>query len=177
MAMAATGQHLGMALSIADLDSDNAAYFRFCAQGELRLQRCKACELVRYPPGSACPWCAGNAFEWVPVSGRGSVYSYTEVRHAVQPAFRAHVPYLALLVELDEQRGLPTEHEAIRMIGNLATPEAALAPPEVVRTAGIGSRVRVVFAPAGPNIAIPLWTLDATQLAGAMPWRYPEQSS
>jgi hypothetical protein len=63
------------------------------------------------------------------------------------------------------------------MIGNLATPEAALAPPEVVRTVGIGSRVRVVFASAGPDIAIPLWTLDAAQPAGATPWRYPEQSS
>jgi uncharacterized OB-fold protein len=177
MAMATTGQYLGMALSIADLDSDNAAYFRFCAQRELRLQRCKACQLMRYPPGSGCPWCAGNSFEWTLVSGRGSVYSYTEVRHPVQPAFRTHVPYLALLVELDEQRGLPTEHEAIRMIGNLATPEAALAPPEVVRTAGIGSRVRVVFALVGPNIAIPLWTMDGTQPAGAMPWRYPEQPS
>jgi hypothetical protein len=94
----------------------------------------------------------------------------------VQPAFRAHVPYLALLVELDEQRARPTEHEAIRMIGNLATADAALAPSEVVRTAGIGSRVRVVFASAGPDIAIPLWTLDTAQLAG-LPWRYPEQSS
>jgi uncharacterized protein len=172
--MAASGQYLGMALSIADLDGDNAAYFRFCAQGELRLQHCKACGLMRYPPGPACPWCAGNAFDWAPVSGRGTIYSYTEVRHPVQPAFRAHVPYLVLLVELDEQRGRPAEHEAIRMIGNLVTPDATLAPPELVSSAGIGSRVRVVFAPAGPEIAIPLWTLDATQPAGAMPWRYPE---
>lgn len=171
--MATTGEYLGMTLAIPDLDGDNAAYFRFCAQGELRLQRCTACELMRYPPGAACPWCAGNAFEWVPVSGRGTVYSYTEVRHAVQPAFRAHVPYLALLVELDEQRGRPTGHEAIRTIGNLATPDAALAPPELVRAAGIGSRVRVVFARAGPDIAIPLWTLEAAQPPGA-PWRYPE---
>lgn len=172
--MTITGQHLGMAISIAELDSDNAAYFRFCAQGELRLQRCKECELMRYPPGPACPWCAGNTFEWVAVSGRGTVYSYTEVRHPVQPAFRPHVPYLALLVELDEQRARPTEHEAIRMIGNLATRDAALAPPEMVTSVGIGSRMRVVFAPAGPDIAIPLWTLDATQPA-ATPWRYPEQ--
>jgi hypothetical protein len=111
------------------------------------------------------------------VRGRGTVYSYTEVRHPVQPAFRAHVPYLALLVELDEQRAQPTEHEAIRMIGNLATPDAELAPPELVRTAGIGSRVRVVFAPAGSDLAIPLWTLDPMEPADAMPWRYPEQSS
>ena len=175
--MAATGNYRDMALSIADLDGDNAAYFRFCAQGELRLQRCKACTLMRYPPGPACPWCSGNAFEWTPVSGRGVVYSYTEVRHPVLSAFRERVPYLTLLVELDEQRAQPTEHEAIRMIGNLATPDAALAPAELVCTVGIGSRVRVVFASAGPDIAIPLWTLDTAQPASGMPWRYPEPSS
>lgn len=173
--MAQTGTHLGMTLSIAELDGENAAYFRYCAQGELRLQRCKACALLRYPPGPACPWCAGNAFEWSPVSGRGTVYSYTEVRHAVQPAFREYTPYLALLVELDEQRGQPTEHEALRMIGNLAMPDGSLAPPEIVRTVGIGSRVRLVFAPAGAEIAIPLWTLD-TAAGATQPWRYPEDS-
>jgi len=172
--MATTGHYLGMTLSIADLDGDNAVYFRFCAQGDLRLQRCKACDLMRYPPGPACPWCAGNAFEWTAVSGRGTIYSYTEVRHPVLPAFRERAPYLALLVELDEQRAQPTEHEAIRMIGNLATPDAALAPPELVSAAGIGSRVRVVFASAGHGIAIPLWTLDDAQPVGVMPWRYPE---
>ncbi|MFM9887872.1 MAG: Zn-ribbon domain-containing OB-fold protein [Burkholderiales bacterium] len=172
--MTVTGTYLGMSLSITDLDGENRAYFHYCAQGELRLQRCKACALVRYPPGPACPWCSGNAFDWVPMSGRGTVYSYTEVRHAVQQAFRAHVPYLALLVELDEQRGQPTEHEAIRMIGNLAMPDGTLAPPEVVRTVGIGSRVRIVFAPAGPDLAIPLWTLDAGNAGSAAPWRYPE---
>lgn len=172
--MTTTGQYLGMTLSIAELDGENASYFRHCAQGELRLQRCKACVLMRYPPGPACPWCTGDAFDWVPMSGRGTVYSYTEVRHAVQPAFRAYVPYLALLVELDEQRGHPTEHEALRMIGNLAMPDGTLAPPAVVSTVGIGSRVRVVFAPAGPQIAIPLWTLDTAQTSDRAPWRYPE---
>jgi uncharacterized OB-fold protein len=172
--MAATGNYLGMALSIPDLDGDNAAYFRFCAQGELRLQRCQACELMRYPVGPACPWCSENAFEWTPVSGRGTVYSYTEVRHPVLSSFRERVPYLTLLVELDEQRRQPTEHEALRMIGNLATPDAALAPPESVRTVGIGSRVRVVFASAGADIAIPLWTLDEAQTANVEAWRYPE---
>jgi uncharacterized OB-fold protein len=174
--MSATGNYLGMPLSIPDLDGDNARYFRFCAQGELRLQRCKACDLMRYPVGPACPWCSGNAFEWTAVSGRGTVYSYTEVRHPVLGAFRERVPYLTLLVELDEQRAQPTEHEAIRMIGNLATSEAALAPPELVRTVGIGSRVRAVFAFAGPDIAIPLWTLDEGQPI-VTAWRYPEPSN
>ena len=68
------------------------------------------------------------------------------------------------------------EHEAIRMIGNLATPAAALAPPELIRTVGIGSRVRAVFASAGPDIAIPLWTLDEGK-AAVTAWRYPEPSN
>lgn len=172
--MTLSGQYLGMPLSIADLDQENAAYFGFCARGELRLQQCPACVLMRYPPGPACPWCAGSTFDWKAVSGRGTVYSYTEVRHAVQSAFRPYVPYLALLVELDEQRGQPSEHEAIRMIGNLAMPDGALAPPEVVRSVGIGSRVRVVFATAGPEVAIPLWTLDQSAHDSGAVWRYPE---
>lgn len=172
--MELTGQYLGMPLVVSALDKDNAAYFGYCARGELRLQRCRPCALMRHPPGPACPWCAGNDFEWVPVSGKGTVYSYTEVRHAVQPAFSAHVPYLALLVELDEQRGTPSAQEALRMIGNLATVDGRLAPPEMVSTVGIGSRVKVVFAPAGDGMAIPLWTPDGDGGKTEAVWRYPE---
>ena len=54
-----------------------------------------------------------------------------EVHHAIQPAFKAHTPYLVLLVDLDTQKGKPTEHEALRVVGNLATPDGKLAPPEM----------------------------------------------
>ena len=67
--------------------------------------------------------------EWVPVEGQGAVHSYTEVHHAIQPAFKAYTPYLVLLVDLDTQKGKPTEHEALRVVGNLATPDGKLAPP------------------------------------------------
>jgi len=48
----------------------------------------------------------------VPVEGRGTVHSYTEVHHAIQPAFKQFTPYLVLLVELDTQSGKPTREEA-----------------------------------------------------------------
>jgi hypothetical protein len=102
------------------------------------------------------------------------VYSYSEVRHAIQPAFRGHLPYLLLLVELDAQRGQPTPDEAIRLNGNLVTPDGTLAPPELVRTVGIGTRVRMVFAPAAPGLALPQWTIDESAEQPARPWRYPE---
>ena len=51
----------------------------------------------------------------------------------IQPAFKAHTPYMVLLVDLDTQKGKPTEHEALRVVGNLTTPDGMLAPPDVVK--------------------------------------------
>lgn len=173
--MPLTGSYLGMPMEVEDLDIENLEYFRACGAHEFRLQRCKACGLVRYPPGTACPWCTGLEFDWVPVEARGTVHSYGEVHQAIQPAFRAHVPYMVLLVELDTQRAQPTPDEAIRVIGNLVTPAGDLAPYDVVRTVGIGSRVRIVYVDVGDGFAVPQWTLDEDAEQPANPWRYPQE--
>lgn len=171
--MTIQAEYLGMPLRLDDQDHENRAYFGFCARHSFHLQRCDACELVRYPPGTACPWCGDPRAEWMPVDGRGTVHSYTEVHHAIHPGFREAAPYLVLLVELDAQRGQPTEHEAIRVLGNLVTPDGVLAPPEMVRRVGIGSRVRMVFTDVAPDIALPQWTLDEDAPQPDRPWRYP----
>ncbi|MEJ0070708.1 MAG: hypothetical protein WDO24_20520 [Pseudomonadota bacterium] len=90
-------------------------------------------------------------------------------------AFKPYVPYLVLLVELDTQRGRPTEHEALRVFGNLTTPDGVLAPPDLVRSVGIGSRVRMVFSDVAEGLALPQWTLDETVPQPAVPWRYPQE--
>ena len=167
------GEYLGMPLSISNVDGENREYFSYCANGEFRLQRGTESDLLRYPPSTACPWTRDRSYEWVPVEGKGAVHSYTEVHHAIQPAFRAHTPYLILLVDLDTQLGEPTEHEALRVAGNLVTADGELAPAEMVEQVGIGTRVRMVFVPAGDGVAIPNWTLD-TDADQPVPWRYPE---
>jgi uncharacterized OB-fold protein len=101
--MGLNATYLGMPLDVNELDVENIEYFRHCAAHAFHLQQCAACGLVRYPPTTACPWCAELSSRWVPVEGRGSVHSYTEVHHAIQPAFRGHTPYLILLV--DRQSG------------------------------------------------------------------------
>ncbi len=169
------GTYLGMNLQIDDLDVENVAYFKHCAAHDFRLQKCAACGLLRYPPGTACPWCTGFEFEWVPVEGKGEVHSYGEVHQAIQPHFRPYVPYLVLLVDLDTQKGQPSPEESLRIIGNLVTPEGEMAPPEMVRSVGIGSRVRMVLVDAGDGIAIPQWTIDETAAQPAKPWRYPQE--
>jgi uncharacterized OB-fold protein len=168
-------RYLGMVLTLDDLDQENIAYFKYCAAHDFHLQRCEACQLLRYPPTTACPWCASPRSRWVAVAGKGAVHSYTEVHHAIQPAFKAHAPYQVLLVDLDTQKGTPTPHEALRVIGNLATPEGELAPPELVRRVGIGTRVRMVFADVAPGLSLPQWTIDEAEKQPATPWRYPQE--
>ena len=50
--------YLGMQLELDEREVENTAYFRYCAAHDFRLQACEACGLIRYPPGTACPWCA-----------------------------------------------------------------------------------------------------------------------
>ena len=167
--------YLGMPLSIDDLDGENLAYFGHCAAHSFHLQQCQQCRLLRYPPATACPWCMSAQSTWAPVEGKGSVHSYTEVHHAIQPAFKGSTPYLVLLVDLDTQNGQPSEHEALRVVGNLATPDGKLAPPEVVKRVGIGTRVRMVFTDVAAGLALPQWAIDDTAAQPARPWRYPQE--
>ena len=167
-----SADYLGMPLEINDLDHENLDYFAYCAKHEFRLQRCCSCQLLRYPPATACPWCIEEKSDWVPVEGRGTVHSYTEVHHAIQPAFKQHVPYLVLLVELDTQCGKPTPDEALRVVGNLVTPDGVLASPADVARVGIGTRVRMVFTDVAAGLSLPQWSIDEDATAKTPIWRY-----
>ena len=169
------GTYLDMPVRIDDLDQENLQFFSYCGAGELRLQQCSDCGLKRYPPTTACPWCASPESTWEQVEGKGTLYSYGEVHHAIQPVFRQFAPYLLLLVELDEQRDQPAPYDGLRITGNLATPDGELAPEEIVRQVGIGSRLRIVFKTIGDGIALPLWCVDETAQQPEKPWRYPQE--
>ncbi|MDP6388766.1 MAG: OB-fold domain-containing protein [Alphaproteobacteria bacterium] len=173
--MPTQGEYMGMMLTIDDLDGENRDFFRYCAEGDFRLQRGKASGLLRYPPTTACPWTGERESEWVQVDGRGTVHSYAEVHHPIQPAFRDKVPYLILLVDLDTQKGEPSEHEALRVAGNLVTADGEFAPPEVIRQVGIGTRVRMVFTEVTEGFALPHWTIDEDAEQPEAPWRYPQE--
>lgn len=170
--MALEGEYLGMPVYIDDLDQENQTFFAYCGQHELRLQQCSDCSLMRFPPTTACPFCSHPDADWVPVSGKGTVYSYGEVHHAIQPSFREYTPYMLLLVELDEQRDVPNEYDGLRVQGNLADALGGLADEALVRSIGIGTRVKVVFKDIGEGLAVPLWQLDEEAEQPQTPWRY-----
>jgi uncharacterized OB-fold protein len=167
--------YLGMPLQLADLEVENLEFFRHCAEHDFHLQACTGCGRLRYPPTTACPWCATLESTWRQVEGKGAVHSYTEVHHAIQPAFRDFTPYLILLVDLDTQKGQPTADEALRVVGNLCTPDGKLAPADMVKRVGIGTRVRMVFTDVTDGLSLPQWTIDETAQQPAQAWRYPQE--
>ena len=87
-------------------DDVTAFYWRGAAEGTLLVLRCEACGYLSHPPDVACARCGAAALDPAPMSGFGTVYSFTIVRQAFDPAFLPEIPYVVALVELDEQPGL-----------------------------------------------------------------------
>jgi len=108
--------------------------------GVLALQRCSGCARFHHPPLAYCPECHSNSFAFTPVSGRGTVYTYTIMRQARVVGFEDMVPYACLAVEIDEQPG-------VLVVGNLVE-----ADPESAR---VGMRVEVRFEPLGEGMQLP----------------------
>ncbi len=171
--MVIEGEYLGMRVKIEDFDLMNREYFAHCASHDFHLQRCTTCHLLTYPVRSACPHCSSSELDWEAVESRGEIYSYSEVHHAVQPGFKDLVPYLILLVELDVQRDSPDLGHAIRVAGNLATPNGDLVSGQAIQNVGIGSRMRMVFKDITDGLSLPMWTLDEDADQPPLPWRYP----
>ncbi|OBG22201.1 DNA-binding protein [Mycolicibacterium celeriflavum] len=71
--------------------------------GQLLITRCVRCERWVSPPAADCPDC-GAELAGHPVSGRGTVFTYTVNHQPFNPA--VPVPYVVAIVELDEQPDL-----------------------------------------------------------------------
>ena len=81
---------------------DSAPFWEAAHRGELHMQRCEDCGLVRFPPAILCGRCLSERFEWARLSGRGTVFSWIVVHQSQHPAFNSDVPYNVAIVELDE---------------------------------------------------------------------------
>jgi uncharacterized OB-fold protein len=86
------------------LSDDNRDFWTGGRAGELRIIRCNDCGYYIHPPSPRCPKCLSENVEPTPVSGRGSVYTYTVNRRVWSPGLE--VPYVIAIVQLDEQPDL-----------------------------------------------------------------------
>jgi uncharacterized protein len=78
---------------------------------ELRLKHCAACNRDFHPKRIVCTDCGSDALTWKRASGRGEVYSFSEVHRAPSPAFAGSVPYTVGVVRLEEGVHLFTRFE------------------------------------------------------------------
>ena len=109
---------------------------------ELAVQRCIDCGKLRFPPASNCPRCTSEAAEWTSMAGRGTVFSFIVVHHAVIPSFRDRAPYNVARVSLEEDPEVQFHGDVV----NLANSELR-----------IGLPVRVVFDDVTAQDTIPRW--------------------
>lgn len=79
-----------------------APYFDAARRRELVVQRCAGCGLLRFPPRELCSKCWSREVAWVPVSGRGEVFSFYWMHQVYHPGFASEVPYAVVTVALEE---------------------------------------------------------------------------
>ena len=85
------------------LDQHNRAFWTGGGGEALMIGWCAGCGRWAPPPAADCPDC-GGALEPRPVSGRGTVFTYTVNHQPFHPA--VPVPYVIAIVELEEQADL-----------------------------------------------------------------------
>jgi len=88
------------------VDALSKPFWDAAQQHRLVLQRCTACGYFNHPPRLACDACQSQQLDFAPVSGRGRIYSFTVMHQPNIAGFEDEIPYLNILVELEEQTKL-----------------------------------------------------------------------
>jgi len=95
---------------------ESRPYWDGLREHRLRLQRCADCGTVRHYPRPLCSQCHSARTAWIDADGRGRVHSWTIAHHPFHPAFKQHVPYTLVTVDLPEgvrvmapYRGAPSD--------------------------------------------------------------------
>lgn len=98
--------------------------------------------MLRFPAYEICSKCNSTESTWVPVSGRGEVFSFNIMHQVYHPAFAAEVPYAVVVVELEE---------GCKFVSNLA----GVKPHEIK----CGMPVEVMFEKLSDEVSIPKFRL------------------
>jgi uncharacterized OB-fold protein len=107
---------------------------------KLVVQKCGRCGTLNFFPKPWCIDCGSRGLEWVEVSGKGTVYSFTTANKVMMnfPGWKAELPVTLGIIDLDE---------GARMYGQLVG-----AKPAAMK---IGMKVKAVFEDISPEAGIP----------------------
>jgi hypothetical protein len=114
-------------------------FFTEAREGRLSFQVCDDCGTRIAYPHVVCPNCLSDRLSRQASVGRGTVYSFTTLHRAGNPAMGSRVPYTIVLVELDE---------GVRVLADLADDAGEPVPR-------IGMSVEVFFEELTDELSIP----------------------
>ena len=114
-------------------------FWEGCKAGELRLQRCTACEKSYFPPRPFCPACGSRDVSVYAACGKATLYSYV-INHRPR-ADMGTEPHSIAVVTLAEGPRMMTN-----VVGCPQTPEALQ----------LDMALEVIFLQANDDIALPL---------------------
>jgi uncharacterized OB-fold protein len=122
------------------INRDSAPYWESAKEHSLKLQRCTQCERFRFYPSLACHFCSSLEFEWLPISGRGELYTYSIVHRGPGAPFADLLPLVVAMVTLEEGPVL---------MSNVVGVE-----PEQVR---IGMPLKIAYEDVSDEITLPVF--------------------
>jgi uncharacterized OB-fold protein len=125
-------------------DELSQPFWEAAKQHKLVVQRCQECSYFNHPPRLACDACQSQQLQFEPVSGQGTIYTFTVMHQPNIAGFEDQIPYINVLVELEEQ-------PLLFMVSNLPDSEK-----DKVR---IGGRVEVYFEDVNDEITLPQFRL------------------
>ncbi|RLI41283.1 hypothetical protein DRO59_07330 [Candidatus Bathyarchaeota archaeon] len=94
-------------------------FYKYVEQGKFMGGRCKKCGTIYLPPRSLCTKCFSKDFEWVEISPKGKLLTYTII-HVAPVQFQSMAPYAVGIVQLENGLKIPgmirdVEHEKIEI--------------------------------------------------------------
>jgi len=107
------------------------------------VQQCAHCGKRRHYPRPVCSACFSMQVQWVPVREQGIVQSWTVCHHAFLAAFKAQLPYVMVIADID---------------GDLRVNLQLEGPPEVPLK--IGDRVRIFYRVVNERLTVPVLKLE-----------------
>lgn len=120
------------------IQEEDIPFWEATRNHEFRMQHCRDCGSIWWPPGPVCPDCWSSSYEWTELDGTGTINSWVVFHRTWFEAFSDDLPYNVVEVELTE---------GPRYISNLVDCEN----DEIYR----GMAVEVLFEPLTDEIVLP----------------------
>lgn len=100
-------------------------FYKFLQQSKLMAGKCLKCGKIHLPPRPLCDNCYSTEFQWVEISGKGKLLTYSVI-HVAPPQFQSLTPYTVGILELENGLKIPG------MIQNLTQEQLKIGMPLTV---------------------------------------------